>query len=44
MEVALAGWWPASEVDEVGAWKGDEQPMNTLEAGFSWLQPWRVSK
>jgi hypothetical protein len=28
MEVALAGWCPASEVDEVGAWKGDEQPSN----------------
>jgi hypothetical protein len=28
MEVALAGWCPASEVDDVGAWKGDEQPSN----------------
>jgi hypothetical protein len=28
MEVALAGWCPASEVDEVGAWKGDEQPID----------------
>jgi hypothetical protein len=28
MEVALVGWWPASEVDDVGAWKGDEQPTN----------------
>jgi hypothetical protein len=28
MEVVLAGWCPASKVDEVGAWKGDEQPTN----------------
>jgi hypothetical protein len=28
MGVALAGWWPASKVDEVGAWKGDEQPID----------------
>ena len=28
MGVALAGWWPASKVDDVGAWKGDEQPTS----------------
>jgi hypothetical protein len=28
MEVALAVWCPASKVDELGAWKGDEQPTN----------------
>jgi len=43
MGVALAGWWPASEVDEPGRVMNN-QPVNTLEAGISWLQPWRVSK
>jgi hypothetical protein len=28
MGVALVGWCPASKVDEVGAWKGDEQPID----------------
>jgi hypothetical protein len=28
MGVVLAGWWPASKVDELGAWKGDEQSID----------------
>jgi hypothetical protein len=41
MEVALAGWWPASKVDEPGRVMNNKL-VNALEAGFSQLQPWRV--
>jgi hypothetical protein len=43
MEVALAGWWPASKVDEPGRVMNNKL-VNALEAGISRLQPWRVSK
>jgi hypothetical protein len=42
MGVALVGWL-ASKVDEPGRVMNN-QPMNTLEAGISRLQAWRVSK
>jgi len=43
MEVALAGWWPASKVDEPRRVMNNKL-VNALEAGISRLQPWRVSK
>jgi hypothetical protein len=36
MEVALAGWWLASKVDEPGRVMSNK-PMNALEAGNSRL-------
>jgi hypothetical protein len=39
----VSGWCPASKVDEPGRVMNNKL-VNALEAGFSRLQAWRVSK